>query len=682
MKNLIILIAVLVPIKLKAAIITFQKGEVINASSLNDNFNEIKTLMQSRGIPLTFESFQSGDVIKLDDIESQFDKVRDFDVSVSPINGNFIESQKLNQSFQDIQVGYSQASVWPFGLDGDLTLTSGNYILQPNGNKIDIINSSNSAVIKSNIGSNITSGENEGTCKVDFSSVEIPTGTKLTISPLCKWIVFGVKNNAIINGEIKANQLESSAVLTTKKPNHFGDLVGDTLSHTITQKSGAKGINGTASSRNATFGSGGLAACGFGGGGGAGSGVEGYSKINFGYTGTNQSYIVPANVYQVNFKLWGAGGAGDNYDTHNNGSGGSGTASVGKINVTPGETLNIIVGKGGTVYNVAGFGGGAIGGVSSLIGNRANGGGMSGVFKGLNSFTQLTALAIAGGGGGGSSRDGFSGGRGDSDALGQYNNGHKGTLVEGGCNQKVEGTATSDRGHCGTALNGGAGKSGHNGGGGGGGGYFGGGAGNGGSAVAGGGGGGGSSYINALYATGSLYHSANSIDTANKSDWQYPGGERGRGGVTGTNSALGYDGFAIISIAGSTGGNGETPTCGTYAKGGLSSLNGGGAGGRGGIAGKSGQGVYIKVLGNIIGNGLINAKGENGENGSVGAVGGTAAGLTFGNGGHGGGGAGGNGGRVVIETLGTLSSNLTIDITKGNRGLGGIGAEDGDAGSR
>src|SRR5262249_32763590 len=65
----------------------------------------------------------------------------------------------------------------------------------------------------------------------------------------------------------------------------------------------------------------------------------------FSYTGTDQTWTVPAGVAQITVKAWGAGGAGGNYIF--NDIGGGGGFVTGTLDVTPGEQLTIIVGGGG-----------------------------------------------------------------------------------------------------------------------------------------------------------------------------------------------------------------------------------------------------------------------------------------------------------------------------------------------
>lgn len=111
-------------------------------------------------------------------------------------------------------------------------------------------------------------------------------------------------------------------------------------------------------------------------------------SIVFNFTGSNQTYQVPSNVSNLQISLWGAGG-GD--------LGGSGAYVSGLLAVTPGATLSIIVGSGGS-FGFGGIpggfgGGGGGGGTHDLLGGA--GGGGTFIFSGS------TLLVAAAGGGGG-----------------------------------------------------------------------------------------------------------------------------------------------------------------------------------------------------------------------------------------------------------------------------------------
>lgn len=103
----------------------------------------------------------------------------------------------------------------------------------------------------------------------------------------------------------------------------------------------------------------------------------------FSYTGEPQEVSVPTGANYALVTVTGAGG-GSAYNPNGNTKGGNGDAISGQMPVVQGQSLEVLVGQGGTVINGGGGGGG---------------GGFSGIFLGPPS--QATALLVAGGGGGG-----------------------------------------------------------------------------------------------------------------------------------------------------------------------------------------------------------------------------------------------------------------------------------------
>ena len=118
----------------------------------------------------------------------------------------------------------------------------------------------------------------------------------------------------------------------------------------------------------------------------------------FTYTGTFQSFTVPSTISprSVNIYMWGAGGGtSQTYSGYVNYNGDAGAMVQGVYTVTPGSTLYIVVGLGGsTVQSAQTDAQGGGGGVNAYGGG---GGGRSAI--------QLTAggedVVVAGGGGGG-----------------------------------------------------------------------------------------------------------------------------------------------------------------------------------------------------------------------------------------------------------------------------------------
>jgi len=212
---------------------------------------------------------------------------------------------------------------------------------------------------------------------------------------------------------------------------------------------------------------------------------SGFSQaIQFQYSGTDQAFKVPASVFSLHVKIWGAGGGV---------SGGSGAYVEGNIPVTPGETLTVVTGQGGGGSNnalTATYGGG--GGTSVFTGVLVGqGGGRSAIRR------STTEVVDSAGGGGGSQVQ--------SGSFARRSGGFGGVQTGGNGDGEVGGTgATQTNG----GTNNGVQFAGGTGGAGGGGGWFGGG---GGSTIvselAVGSGGGGSSLVanlgNAISAPGS-----------------------------------------------------------------------------------------------------------------------------------------------------------------------------------
>ena len=225
------------------------------------------------------------------------------------------------------------------------------------------------------------------------------------------------------------------------------------------------------------------------------------------YTAGIQQFQVPSTISpaKVTVYMWGAGAGGNtNY-------GGAGAMVQGVLTVIPGETLNIVVGQGGTIDGLTTFGGGGAGGgnftgTSPAVGigysfngypqNAGSGGGRSAIQRpGTDPVNDipLNDIVVAGGGGGGSYFSSDHGGA--ATFSGTANSGTGGLPGLGGT--QSAGGAGGGVGTYGTGLSGSRGVGGntynnniYNGAGGGGGGYYGGGGGgtNGGDGAGGGGG--------------------------------------------------------------------------------------------------------------------------------------------------------------------------------------------------
>lgn len=137
----------------------------------------------------------------------------------------------------------------------------------------------------------------------------------------------------------------------------------------------------------------------------------------------NQTIVVPAGVTCVEIEGWGGGGGGGASAVGAGGGGSSGLRGLVKFQVTPGESLNVTLGAGGTSGNGGGqsvvgatttgwtvnFGGGAAG--TSGSGSAGGGGGGQGTTYGAG-------LSATPGGNGGSSGTNGAGSIGSVYALG------------------------------------------------------------------------------------------------------------------------------------------------------------------------------------------------------------------------------------------------------------------------
>ena len=214
----------------------------------------------------------------------------------------------------------------------------------------------------------------------------------------------------------------------------------------------------------------------------------------FNFTGAFETFVVPGGVTTVTADLYGAAGRSANADTS--------TSKGGRVKcdiaVTPGETLRVYVGGGGSLP--AGEGGGFNGGGGSVGFNGGGGGGATDVRR--TPYALADRLAVAGGAGGMGANGGGQGGHGgivgDAGSNGAAGGGGTpiggggGTGSAGGAAGAGQGSTAATAGVLGVGGDGGSAAP--RGGGGGGGGYYGGGGGGGGNTggSAGGGGGGGS----------------------------------------------------------------------------------------------------------------------------------------------------------------------------------------------
>jgi len=283
-------------------------------------------------------------------------------------------------------------------------------------------------------------------------------------------------------------------------------------------------------------------------------------------SGTYGAYTVPSGMTTATIKVWGAGGSGG-FGAPGSPTGGGGGFAEGEATVSPGQSLEVIVGEGaggqGDGHPNGQNEGGGMGGVhpSQNPGNTAKGGG-GGTYAsggGLSAVTNgpslpqaatpnLLIVAGSGGGGGGHNNAQSSGGRGGGSS------GTSGTGNNGGGGGSQSGGGSSGGGQAGGFLYGGNGDG--PGGGGGGAGFYGGG---GGQTTSGehAGGGGGSSYTGNPLMSGGTTSQASGSGSGGSGEPAYPGlpspsyGNLGQGGEgsspSGGNGESGGDGYVLIT---------------------------------------------------------------------------------------------------------------------------------------
>jgi hypothetical protein len=248
-------------------------------------------------------------------------------------------------------------------------------------------------------------------------------------------------------------------------------------------------------------------------------------------TGGAQTLVVPDTVTSYTVHLWGAGGGG--------GPGGAGAYVTGRLAVTPGETLSIIIGLGGRSDGGAGSANQGGGGASGLWG-AGSGGGRSAIRR------NNADIVVAGGGGGSGWRaGGFSTWQGTA-ANGLAPSGDANRPGKGGT--QTAGGAAGVGYDYGTATAGSAGTGGNGAsyGGGGGGGWFGGGGGGTAPGDAAGAGGGSSYIANLTDASGQNGGWDGVYSTAPGQYVQYYTGRIAAGGTSAITNQAGGNGLIVF----------------------------------------------------------------------------------------------------------------------------------------
>lgn len=159
-------------------------------------------------------------------------------------------------------------------------------------------------------------------------------------------------------------------------------------------------------------------------------------EVTFNFTNGQQSFVVPNGVFSIHIQAYGAQGADADFFDQPGSAGGLGGFAEGDLAVTPGQTLEILVGGQGTVVDDNMIGGGGFNGGGNARGGivgdeRGGGGGASDVRVG---GTTLDDRVIVAAGGGGACADAFFGGDGGglTGEDGGSSPGFGGTQIAGG----------------------------------------------------------------------------------------------------------------------------------------------------------------------------------------------------------------------------------------------------------
>jgi hypothetical protein len=239
-------------------------------------------------------------------------------------------------------------------------------------------------------------------------------------------------------------------------------------------------------------------------------------KSQFNYTGSSQTFKVPAGVTSISVDAYGASSTviSDTYTAATNGVGGEGLGGrvQSTLSVTPGQTLNIYVGGSSDFNGQTGWPSAYVGWNGGAGGYKQGGGGATDIRIGGTSLAERVIVSGGGGAGRWDARGGDGGGLVGQDGRAEYHSqtiGHGGTQTAGGGGGHWHGGNSSTNqgslgnGHVGESISGNGGF-GH-----GGGGYYGGGGG-----AYNGSGGGGSSYTDpTLCNSNSVIHTQGGNET-------------------------------------------------------------------------------------------------------------------------------------------------------------------------
>lgn len=166
----------------------------------------------------------------------------------------------------------------------------------------------------------------------------------------------------------------------------------------------------------------------------------GPKTVTFAFTGSSQSWTVPAGISRVQFDVRGARGRASSTSTSTSWSGGAGQRAQGFLDVTPGEVLIIRVGG----HN--GFNGGGAGGVAFSGARAGNGGGATDIRRGGDALSNRVITTAGGGGGGTQGLGGGANGSTGSTGSGGGGGGGGTTTAGGAAGASTDATVTTPTG--------------------------------------------------------------------------------------------------------------------------------------------------------------------------------------------------------------------------------------------
>src|SRR5690606_20677114 len=112
-----------------AQLISFNSGETVKARDLNDNFSYIKSLLQNHssflpvGTDISFDTYQSGDLISIEAINNNVSKINDLGASFSGVSK--ISAEDFNNLFSSMKTEIANSYVSPCaGATASLTVNA------------------------------------------------------------------------------------------------------------------------------------------------------------------------------------------------------------------------------------------------------------------------------------------------------------------------------------------------------------------------------------------------------------------------------------------------------------------------------------------------------------------------------------------------------------------------------